>query len=123
VPLQIGPRHVSLTAEKSSPLPGILPPTPAERAIPGRLGQYRSQVTAFDLSSDGRRAAALTYGNIWIYPRKPGESWEATLTRPPQRIPVEGLPQAEALCFDGDSYDLIVTTERDNAPVQRYRAR
>ncbi len=105
------------------PLRGIEPPTPAERALPGRLGEFRAQVTAFDLCDSGDCAAVLTYGNIWLYHKKGDEPWSAVFTRLPARIPVADLVQAEALCFAPDSHDLIVTTERLPAPLQRYPAK
>ncbi|WP_221032799.1 hypothetical protein [Actomonas aquatica] len=113
-------RHV---ARRVTPLPGIAAPTTLERALPGRLGQFRSQVTAFDLCADGTCAAVLTYGNIWIYQRQPGETWTDTFTRDPARIPISGLTQAEAICFEADNHDLIVTTERLPAPLLRYEAK
>ena len=117
------PVGVVRVAQLVTPLPGIEPPTAMERALPGRLGQYRSQVTAFDLSADGTRAAVLTYGNIWLYQKNGDDSWATTFTRKPDRIPVTGLMQAEALCFVRDSHDLIVTTERLPAPIHRYPAK
>ncbi len=104
-----------------NPVAGVVPPTAAERAIPGRLGQYRSQVSAFDLAPNGSAAAILTYGNIWFYRRAPNESWATALSHAPERIPVQGLPQAEALCFSADSQELWITTEAERAPIQHYR--
>lgn len=114
-------KQSSQTAQRLTPLTGVVPPSAAEKTIPGRLGQYRSNVTAFDLSPDGTAAAVLTYGNIWLYRRSAGEAWSQTLTRDPARIPVRGLPQAEAICFSPDSKEIWVTTEAVNAPIQRFR--
>lgn len=111
------------TAQRVTPLADIIPPSAAERAIPGRLGEFRSQVTGFDLSTDDCAAAVLTYGNIWVYAREPGETWTATFTRAPARVPVQALPQAEAVCFPLGSHDLIVSTEAPHPPLQRYPAR
>ena len=111
----------SQIATRLNPLKGVVPPSAAERAIPGRLGQYRSNVTAFDLSPDNTSAAVLTYGNIWLYRRTTDEPWTQTLSRDPERIPVRGLPQAEALCFSPDGKEIWITTEAVNAPIQRYR--
>lgn len=111
----------SQVAQRLKPLEGVIPPSAAERTIPGRLGQYRSNVTAFDLSPDNTSAAVLTYGNIWLYPRSADEPWTQTLSRAPERIPVRGLPQAEALCFSPDGKEIWVTTEGVNAPIHRYR--
>jgi hypothetical protein len=111
------------TARLLTPLNGVVPPTAIERAIPGRLGQYRSNVTAFDIAPDGSAAAVLTYGNIWLYWRATDESWSTALAHAPERIPVRGLPQAEAMCFSTDSRELWVTTEAEHAPIQRHRLR
>ena len=125
LPFTAGPATAAAVhiAQPVTPLPGIEPPTSAERAIPGRLGQFRAQVTAFDLSDDGRMLAVLTYGNIWVYQKNGDDPWRTVFTRPPARIPVTTLPQAEALCFASGSHDLIVTTERLPAALQRYPAR
>lgn len=113
----------ALIAKRSVPLSGIVPPTAVERAIPGRLGQYRSQVTAFDISPDNKTAAVLTYGNIYLYTRSENSSWSDTLAGEPTRIPVQGLPQAESICFDEGGATLLLTTEDKQPPLQRYRLR
>ncbi|GAB5560768.1 MAG: hypothetical protein SynsKO_24150 [Synoicihabitans sp.] len=110
-------------AKRIAALEGIVPPTPTEKLIPGRLGQFRSQVTAFDISGDNRTAAVLTYGNLYLYDRTGGESWENALTQQPRRLPVKGLPQAESVCFDENGATLLVTTESNQPPLQRYRLR
>jgi len=121
LPSSPAPSATPQTAKLLTPLHGIVPPSMAESAIPGRLGQYRSNVTAFDLSPDGFTAAVLTYGNIWLYHRDASQTWSAALAEAPQRIPIQGLPQAEALCFSPDSRELWITTEGINAPIQRYQ--
>ena len=110
-----------LIAKKSTPLIGIKPPTPVERALPGRLGEFRSSVTAFDISPDDRTAAVLTYGNVYLYHREPGATWIETFGGLPERIPVKGLSQAESLCFDEGGATLLLSTEGDNPPVLRHR--
>lgn len=110
-----------LIARRGPPLTGIVPPSAAERVLPGRLGEYRSWVTAFTLSPDDRTAAVLTYGNIWVYRRTGDATWAEALAGAPTRLPVSGMSQAEGLCFSADGRDLIVTTEGVNAPIQRYR--
>lgn len=108
-------------AKRIAPIEGIVPPTPAERAIPGRLGQFRSQVTGFDISPNNRVAAVLTYGNLYIYHREGDERWTEALTRQPERVPIKSLPQSESVCFDGDADTILLTTEDDRPPVQRLR--
>ena len=113
----------ALVAKRSVTLSGILPPTAMERAIPGRLGQYRSQVTAFDISPDNRVAAVLTYGNVYLYNRLNGATWDDALAGEPTRIPVPGLPQSESICFDEGGNTLLLSTEADQPPLIRYRLR
>ncbi len=110
-------------AKRIAPIAGIVPPTAAEKLIPGRLGMYRSQVTSFDISGDNHTAAVLTYGNLYLYERPVGERWIDVLTKTPQRIPVKGLPQSESLCFDENGATLLLTTEAAQPPLQRYRLR
>lgn len=113
----------SYVAKRIHPLVGIVAPTPAEKMIPGRLGAFRSQVTAFDISGDNHSAAVLTYGNIYLYDRAVGERWSDALTREPKRIPVKGLRQTESLCFNENGATLLLSTEAKQPPVIRYRLR
>ena len=112
-----------LVAKRSVPLTGVAPPTAVERAIPGRLGEYRSNVTGFDISPDNKMAAVLTYGNVYLYNRVEGATWENTLAGTPTRIPVQGLPQSESICFDEGGATLLLSTEADQPPLIRYRLR
>ena len=112
-----------LVARKSTPMLGIPQPTPAERAIPGRLGAFRSWVTAFDISPDDRTAAVLTYGSAYVYQRDEDATWIETLGGTPERIPFQGLRQAESLCFDEGGATLLLSTEDDRPPVIRFRLR
>lgn len=112
-----------LVARRSVPLSSIVPPTPAERALPGRLGAYRSNVTAFDLSPDQRTAAVLTYGNIYLYHRAEKATWAEALAGQPKRLPVPGLPQAESLCFAEGGATLLLSTEAKNPPLLRFQLR
>lgn len=125
VPLAIGrdPSERALVARPVAPLAGIQPPTAAERSLPGRLGIYRAWVTAFDLSPDGRTAAVLTYGNLWLYHRAQGLTWAEALGTAPERIPITGLLQAEAVAFSTDGNQVLITTEAEHPPLQAYRLR
>lgn len=123
LPKSANPTATPQTAKRLTPLHGIVPPSVAERTIPGPRGKHRSNVTALDLAPDGSAAAVLTYGNIWLYHRDKSESWVHAFTGAPERIPVRGLPQAEAICFSPDSRQLWLTTEAVHAPIQRYQLR
>jgi len=49
------------------------------------------------------------------------ESWSQAFTHPPRRVPTQRLLQAEAACFSPDGHALLLTTEGNNAELQRYR--
>jgi hypothetical protein len=82
-------------------------------------GRYRSQVTALDLSPDGRQLAVLNYLQAYVYSREDGESWGKAVARQPRVVPFPWLAQAEAVAFDIDGRSLWVSTERLPAPLLR----
>lgn len=101
-------RLVSLDLPQPSAVQ-MLTPTPA--------GRYGAQPTALDLAADGSVAAVLTYANVWLFPREPGETWATAFARYPVGLAPTRLFQAEALCFAADSRSVIFTTEGPNAPL------
>jgi hypothetical protein len=125
LPLILSPTEsdAELIAQKSTPLAGIVPPTPAESALLGRLGRFRAQVTGFDISPNDRIAAVLTYGDVYLYHREAEATWVDTFGGTPERIPFKGLPQSESLCFDEAGASLLLTTEAKRPPVLRYPLR
>lgn len=83
-----------------------------------RAARLVGQVTAADLSPDGRTLAVLTYQNVLFYPRKPGESWAQAVARPPRIKPVPALlPQAEALAWATNGAWLYASGEFQPAPI------
>jgi hypothetical protein len=62
-----------------------------------RLAKLSPQVTAADLSPNGRVLAVLTYGSVLFYRRQPGEDWGAAVSRTPEAHDVPLIPQEEAL--------------------------
>jgi hypothetical protein len=109
-----------VVAEYIATLKGIPQPTAAQRIFPTPAGSYRAQVTGMDFSPDLRCAAVLTYGNVLLYRRRPGENWDSAFSRPPQVFAAHGLPQAEAICFSRDGRSLYVTGERTSPLMLRY---
>jgi hypothetical protein len=106
-----------LVAEPLGTLSGVPAPDEAERqADPGRPS-LRGHVTAADLSPDGRRLAVLTYEEVLVYERGPGETWERAFARPPRLHPLPLLPQAEALGWSADGARLHATGEFRPAPL------
>jgi hypothetical protein len=104
-------------AELIGTLAGVPEPSEAERqANPGRPS-LRGQVTAADLSPDGRRLAVLTYEEVLVYERASGEAWEQAFTRSPRLQTLPFLPQAEALGWSADGTRLHATGEFRPAPL------
>lgn len=87
---------------------------PAPSAEDGRLGR---QVTAADLSPDGRTLAVLTYARLLLYRRTGNEPWRATAASPPSAQPLPWLHQAEAVAWAADGRGLFASGEFSPAPL------
>lgn len=98
-------------------LAGVPQATAEERRANPDRARLRGQVTAADLSPDGRTLAVLTYDHVLLYPRRGDESWAQTVARPPQAHELPLLPQAEALGWAADGRALYVTGEFVPAPL------
>ena len=94
-------------------------PTPLDLIRdPGR-GAWVSQPTGMDISADGRVAAVITYRSLYLFQRRPAESWPDALSRTPREI--EGPPgfYEEAVSFSRDRQNIMVTSERLPAAIYR----
>ncbi len=117
--LPLGPGQGRQTAKWLGVLAGIEQPTPAELAGNPRFGRYRAQITAADLSADGRLLAVLNYRSAYLYARARGEPWVEAVSRAPQPVSFGWLAQAEAIAFDPETKHLWITSERLPAPLIR----
>ena len=108
-----------LTAHRSGALAGV--PQPSEDALKRkpRTARLQSQVTAADVSPDGRTLAVMTYRYLLLYPRRSGQSWGAAVAAPPKITALPWLPQAEALGWAADGRSLYATGEFVPAPLYR----
>ncbi len=86
------------------------------RAEPA-IAKLFSQVTAADVSPDGRTLAVLTYGSVLFYQREPGEVWAAAVARDPEAHDVPLIPQAEALAWSAGGGGLYASGEFNPAPI------
>ncbi len=75
------------------------------------------QPTAMDFSADGRMAVILTYPAAYLYDRQNGESWLDALQRPPIRLELGNIKEAEATALGRES--IFVTVEARHAPIYR----
>jgi len=87
----------------------------------GMRSTYRLafSATSMDVTADGSAAVVLTYGDAFLFSRSGAESWAEVFARPPRRIPLPRLRQAEALAFASDGRSLYVTSEGRPAPLLR----
>lgn len=115
VPLKPTNTQVPVTAQLVAQMNRIPPPTEEDRRHP--YGDFRSQPTAMDLSTDGRLLVVLTYKHAYQFSRSSGKSWTTAVNQRPTliRLPLpqngRNLHQREAICFAGDERSLLVTSE------------
>lgn len=117
VPLRPGPGLQ--TATRLGHLAGVPQASLEESRRDPRGARLQGQVTAADLSPDGRTLAVMTYRDLLLYPRQSDQSWAQAVARPPkvQRLPL--LPQAEAMGWAADGRSLYATGEFIPAPLYR----
>jgi hypothetical protein len=96
-------------------------PSLAQSLLPIPTSRYRGQPTGMDFASDGSAAVVLTYGEVCLFPRQPGETWVDALSREPRVLAPHGLLQAEGVAFGQDSRTLYVTSEGSGSAILRYR--
>ncbi|OEU62165.1 MAG: hypothetical protein BA870_03860 [Desulfuromonadales bacterium C00003094] len=103
------------------PVATIPPPSSFDLLLP--YGQFRSQPTAMDLSTDSRDLLILTYRHAYLYQRSHGQEWAAAVAKQPQTIVLPDLftlVQREAACFSGDGRNLFVTGEGAGAALLHF---
>lgn len=108
--------HGLQVARRLGALAGVPVPDAAALRQNARLARIRNQVTAADISPDGRTMAVLTYADVLLYQRGQG-SWAAALSRPPTVRELPWLPQAEAVAWSADGAGLYATGEHSPAPL------
>lgn len=81
------------------------------------MAKLFTQVTAADVSPDGRTLAVLTYGSVLFYRRQAGENWAAAVARDPEAHGVPLIPQAEALAWSAGGGGLYASGEFNPAPI------
>ncbi len=119
--LPLGPAHGKArgVARRLAHVSGLPMPLDKDKLPDTRYGKYSFQNTAFDIASDGRQAAVLTYGATWLFERRFDESWAEAFARDPRLVATPPLRQAEALAFTPDGGSLYVTSEGIPAPLLR----
>ena len=111
VPLRPAKADVQ-TARPLGRLAGI-----AGRGAVDDTARLLAQVSATDLSPDGRTLAVLTYGGLRLYRRSGAEGWAEATARFPLRRDVPWLHQPEAVAWSIDGRGLYATGEFSPAPL------
>ncbi len=89
--------------------------SPAGNSLP-----FANQPTGLDISDDRTLAAVVTYYGVFLFPRKPEESWTEAFSHNPQPLPPHTLPQAESIAFSKDGKRIYVVSEGKNSPIRSY---
>lgn len=120
--LPLRPQRGIQTARRVARLSGVPRPQPGELRRNPRQARTQVQVTAADLSPDGRTLAVMTYRNLLLYSRGPRQSWRTAVAAAPRVSALPWLPQAEALGWSADGRNLYLTGEFIPAPLYRIDA-
>ena len=110
-------------AELVGTLSGITQPREQELRENPVYGRYRSQVSAADLSPNGRVLAVLNYSRIYFFIRPRGRAWTQSLLGRAAALDFPWLPQAEAIAFSLDGSTLLIGGEQRPSPLLRFRIR
>ena len=120
LPLRPGGKQV-LTARPLGRLTGVPKPTADDLRQRPQRARYDGQVTAADVSPDGRTLAVMTYRYLLFYPVPRGQGWGHAVAGPPDLRTLPWLPQAEAMGWALDGRSVFTTGEFVPAPLYRIR--
>ncbi|WP_338877442.1 hypothetical protein WBJ53_32375 (plasmid) [Spirosoma sp. SC4-14] len=76
------------------------------------------KVTSAGISPDSREILVRTYGQLFYYPRRTGESIPDAFKRTPRRLPLANEPQGEAVGWAIDGSGYYTTSEKPDASPQ-----
>ncbi len=89
--------------------------SPAGNALP-----FASQPVGLDISADRTFAAVVTYYGVFLFPRKPAETWAEAFSHKPELLAPHTLPQAESIAISKDGNQIHVVSEGKNSPIRSY---
>ncbi|MFK5985374.1 MAG: hypothetical protein QM479_08100 [Pseudomonadota bacterium] len=73
---------------------------------------YFKRPAAMDISADGKQAAILVYGKVYLFANQNNQSWAKALHTPSNKINFKGLYQPEAISFDQQAKQLFISSEK-----------
>lgn len=119
--LQLAPgKDSSQKAKFIGELAWLIPDEGLNAAIPTPTGRFSHQPTGLSFSQDGKMAALLTYGRVWLFEKEPMESWSESLLKEGSALEKNGLAQAEAVCVSADGKAIYVAGEGKNQPLLKF---
>jgi hypothetical protein len=74
-----------------------------------------------DITADDSLAAVVTYRSVFLFPRKPEESWAEAFSHKPEMLTPHDLPQAESVAFSKDGKSIYVISEGKNSLIKVYQ--
>jgi len=99
----------------------LRPPASSDRFQWGGKTDFISQPVGFDISPDGAEAVIITYRSLYRFRRNPGEDWLSVLQKQPEEVVGPPAVQNEAIGYSVDGKSIYVTTEKQPAPVYRFK--
>lgn len=109
-----------LTAKKIGVLTHLPHRGSWRRILPVPGARFRAEPTDASIAPDGESVVVLTYGDVLIYARRPGQNWAEAFSRQPTLLHPHGIFQAEGVCFSYDGKSIFVTGEQRDPPLLRY---
>ncbi len=113
LPLRRPPESGLLTARRLGPT--------AVRSPLNSLIPFQNQPTGLAITADHTLAAVVTYYSVFLFPRKPAESWADAFAKPPTVLQAHLLGQAESVAFAKDGKSIYGLSEGRASPVVRYQ--
>ena len=93
----------------------------AVRSPLNALIPFQNQPTGLAITADHSLAAVVTYYSIFLFPRRPEESWADAFAKPPTALQPHLLGQAESVTFSKDGKSLYSLSEGRSSPIARYQ--
>jgi hypothetical protein len=118
LPLQ--PKTERVQAKFIANLPNIPQPSAEQLKENPVYGRYRSQITAADISPNGRVLMVMNYHSLFFYIRG-AKDWSDLDKIKPEALSFPWLPQAEAVAFSKDGKAIYIGSEQRPSPILRFR--
>jgi hypothetical protein len=109
-----------VVAKLIATLPNIPQPSAEQLKNNPVYGRYRSQITAADLSPNGRVLMVMNYHSLFFYIRNT-KDWSDIGNKTPEQLDFPWLPQAEAVAFAKDGKAIYIGSEQRPTPMIRFR--